>query len=281
MLKGIIALDIDGTLTAEKAAIPADVVAYLHHLQQDGWLLVFITGRTFQWAQQSLHVLKFPYDLAIQNGALILAMPSRKILIKRYLDKSIFPMMDQACEGEPTDYVIFSGFDHQDICYYRSHRFDPQLLKYVQSRRSLLIENWIDVPSYDQLPIPDFASVKSFGALQSLQRISQRIEAHTPLHAPLVKDPFKEGYYVLQASHPHVSKGESVKALKEKFGGHLPVIAAGDDENDRTMFEEADIVVVMETAEAPILELADVVASSAAKSGLIQGLQEAQERLNG
>lgn len=44
-MPGIIALDIDGTVTAEHHATPAPLVAFLEKLQVASWKLIFITGQ--------------------------------------------------------------------------------------------------------------------------------------------------------------------------------------------------------------------------------------------
>jgi hydroxymethylpyrimidine pyrophosphatase-like HAD family hydrolase len=45
--QGIVALDIDGTLTASHNEIPARVVEALHRYALNGWHVVFITVRPF------------------------------------------------------------------------------------------------------------------------------------------------------------------------------------------------------------------------------------------
>ena len=74
-MKGVIALDIDGTLTDETHQVPNEVAVFLASLVADGWEIVFITGRTFRWVRNALSHLTFPYHLAVQNGAIILKMP--------------------------------------------------------------------------------------------------------------------------------------------------------------------------------------------------------------
>ena len=270
---GLIALDIDGTLTTDKSHLPVEVAQYLQQLYSQDWLFMFLTGRSLQWARQTLDHLDFPYAIALQNGAAIVEIPSRKLLIKRYLDKSFLPLLDQCCAGEPTDYTLFSGYDNDDKCYYRPSRFDPQLLEYVKFRGETLKETWIETDSYEKLDIDTFASVKCYGERASLERIADKIEKKLHLHAPLVNDPIRAGYWILQASHPSVSKGEALKWYQASVDKDLLIIAAGDEENDRSMLQEADVKIVMATAPKSLLEMADIIAPSASEQGIIEGLQ--------
>ena len=79
-MKGIIALDIDGTLTADIHCIPNEVARYLEHLEFEGWKICLITGRPFSLANHAVEDLTFPFLLAVPNGAVMLEMPERTIL---------------------------------------------------------------------------------------------------------------------------------------------------------------------------------------------------------
>lgn len=276
-MKGLIALDIDGTLTIELNSIPRQVVEYLDHLVQEGWLLVFITGRTFSWGQKILNSLTFPYYFAVQNGATILEMPERQIILKKYLNNSIFPVMEKICGDQPTDFVIYSGAEYNDVCYYRPQNFSQELLQYLQNRVEVSGEMWQKVASFTGPIVEEFSSVKCFGDEQSSFLIAKAIEEQLGLHVPVIKDPFNYGYYVVQATHPTVTKGTALRDLVNLLKYRGLIIAAGDDNNDRPMLAEAHIRVVMATAPKDLLDAADVQAPSAREFGIIQGLNQAIE----
>lgn len=275
MMKGIIALDIDGTIAVDNHSIDKDVVSFLGRLTKEGWKLIFITGRTFAWGYQVLQYLDFPYHFAVQNGAIILEMPSRRIASKKYIDISVFPFMDEICKAEPSDFVIYTGYENNDICYYRPSHFAPFLLDYLKERREKLDETWVALDSFDDLPLKEFPSIKCFGHEDSTLRISHKIVERLKLHVPLIRDPYYMKYYVAQATHPEVSKGYALLDFARLFNVKTVKIAAGDDNNDRSMLAVADIKVVMATAPADMISAADVVAPPALEKGIIEGLKEA------
>jgi HAD superfamily hydrolase (TIGR01484 family) len=274
-MKGIIALDIDGTITAEPNSIPIDVVDYFQELANEGWLFIFITGRTFQLANQVLNFFNFPFYMAVQNGAIILEMPSKTVIAKNYLKKDILPIMENLCQHEPTGFVVYSGFENNDLCYYRSSDFSKEILSLLKQRCIALKEEWIDLPSFDDLPIADFASVKSFGLYESALAITNQIEQLLGLHVPLMKDPFLKNYYVVQATESSVTKGSALRKFINLQSVSLKVIAGGDDNNDKSMLETADIQIVMANAPQDMLLKADVIAPPASEKGIIKGLVEA------
>lgn len=273
-MKGTIALDIDGTLT-DHTDLPLSVIDYLKSLAENGWRLMFVTGRTFQSGYKTLKSLPFTYYFAVQNGAIIFEMPSQRIVSKKYLDRSIFSEMQEICMDEPSDFVVFSGYENNDHCYYRPRNFSPDLMEYLHRRIESFQETWHPLDSFDQLPLEFFPSIKCFGLYPSAKVLSKRIEERLGLHVPLIRDPFATDYYVVQATHPQISKGQALLDLISITGERGKVIAAGDDYNDESMLEVADVKIVMSTAPPDLLEKADIVAPSASEKGIIVALEAA------
>ncbi len=275
-MKGIIALDIDGTLTAEHNSTPVEVVVFLGELASQGWQLIFITGRTFQWGFKALKNLPFPYHLAVNNGALLLEMPARNIVNRKYLAPPQIAGLEPLCKREGTDFVLYGGYECGDLCYYRPQKFAPELLHYLQKRTEELGEKWQAVDTFEEVPLQEFAAAKCFARGPAAVRLSCAIEEGLGLHAPSIRDPYDSNYYVVQATHSHVSKGETVTDFKQLMGANV-VIAAGDDNNDRSMLAHATIRIVMETAPAEMKASATIIAPPAKELGIIQGLKKAIE----
>jgi hydroxymethylpyrimidine pyrophosphatase-like HAD family hydrolase len=273
-MKGTIALDIDGTLT-DSEHLPLKVIDYLKSLADNGWRLMFITGRTFLTGHKTLQILPFTYYLAVQNGAIILEMPSCRIVSKKYLDRSIFTEMHEICLEEPSDFVVYSGFENDDLCYYRPRNFSPELMEYLHRRIATFKENWHPLESFDQLPVEFFPSIKCFGLYPSAKELSKRIEERLGLHVPLIRDPFAKDYYVVQATHPQISKGQALQDLIDITKERGKVIAAGDDYNDEPMLKIADVKIVMSTAPQDLLKKADIIAPAASETGIIVALETA------
>lgn len=274
-MKGTIALDIDGTVALIHQPIEKEVIAFFQDLASEGWQFIFITGRTFSWGHEILKDLPFSYYFAAYNGALLLKMPEKKLIAKKFLNSSIFLGLDEVCKAYPTDYVIYTASEGHCVCYYRPDRFAKWLLDYLQKRSSALQEEWIALDSYDSFAIKDFPSIKCFGDLPSTQAIASFLQSRYNLHSPVIKDPYNTNFCVLQVTQKGVSKGDTVKFMQKSLKDCGITIAAGDDNNDISMLEAADISIVMETAPKHMLKNADIIAESAGKKGIIQGLKQA------
>ena len=278
-MRGIIALDIDGTVTAETHALDREMSDVFHDLHKAGWKFIFITGRPFKWVYETLQSIPFPYALAVQNGALLLEMPAKKILCRKYLKQDLLPQLEEICRHEHTDFVIYSGFEHDDWCFYRPLNLSASILSYVMERTKALGEKWQPLETFSQLPVPYFSSIKFFAQKEQASRISHWLENNLKLHAPPNRDPFNPEMYVVQATHAEATKGLVLQQYIQMTGAAGPIIAAGDDYNDRSMLALAHVKVVMANAPPEILKMADVIAPPATQKGIIQGLYEGVQML--
>ncbi|NGX58658.1 MAG: Phosphatase YwpJ [Chlamydiae bacterium] len=271
-MSGLIALDIDGTVTCDHDTIPGEVLAFLDDCVDQGFDLIFITGRSYPRTVPMIQ-LKSPYYLAVQNGAQCFHVPSEELIFDRFLDPSLLPYLEQICQEEPTGMLVFDATHEEDICYFRESDFSRDLFEYLVRRREVFREKWVEVEDF---PKKRFPAVKYFGFLDSLERICGHMHRRgLKLDAPIIRDPFGEGYYVVQATAHGVNKGDALTrfAAHRKNGG--PLIAAGDDYNDMSMLQAADKKVVMRNAPREILDMADVVAAPASEMGIIEGLKRA------
>jgi Cof subfamily protein (haloacid dehalogenase superfamily) len=277
-IKGIIALDIDGTITTNAHEMEQRVIDALSKRAKKGWKFIFLTGRPFEWAFRSLEPLPFPYALAVQNGALLLEMPSKKILSRKYLTKAILPLIEAICREQKTDCVIYSGFENHDWCYFRPTNLSPSILSYVLRRSAFLREKWQPLQNFSDLPVSFFSSIKFFAKEKQAFILSQSIEKNLDLHAPPNRDPFDPDYFVIQATHAEATKGQVLSEFIQFIGFSGPIIAAGDDHNDLTMLQAAQVKIVMANAPPELLNIADVIAPPATQQGIIYGLKEAIKR---
>lgn len=274
-MKGFLALDIDGTITDDPHHLPQQVATCLVEMHNTGWELIFLTGRNFQWAYSVLKHLSSPYLLALQNGALVLAMPERKILSTCYLDQTVLKPLEAICQEVGTDFIIYSGFEFGDVCYYRPKNFSQKALEYLQYRTELLKENWVAVDNFEHLPTLKFASIKFIEKWDLIQKIVLNVEETLHLHIPLNRDPVDESYFVAQATRAEANKGQVLNKLLAEKSWKGPVIAAGDDASDLSMLKEATIKIAMANAPKELLAIADVIAPPASLNGIVTGLHHA------
>jgi len=253
-MSAIIALDIDGTVADATHHIPDRVQRYLSKLHHEGHLLIFITGRTFSHGFAALSDLPFSYPFVVFNGAVAYQMPEKRMIRSHFLDEAVIEPLRSICADEGNDPLIHTA----DRCFYRPKRFDKAMRDYFALREKATGEPWVDGD-----PGGEICYAKVYGERSQLQRIEKRLEGRAL--TLICEDPYRPGFQILLVTHPLATKG---CALREFRDGRR-VIAVGDDVNDITMIEEADVGVAMAHGAQELIRKADLVASD-----VVAGLQK-------
>lgn len=259
-MKGIIALDLDGVVVLNGQPPAPQVTRTLEQKVQEGWELIFITGRSLTWAKRILKAFRQPFALAPQNGALIVDAQG-KILHRHYLDSSVYPLMDELAREEEMGYAIYLG-DEEERVFWEPECYSEPLRHYLKRRYTHYQENWVATQERPE----EAACIKWIGDKEPMARVASRLKS---LHCPVLSDPYQNDFFIAQATHPSANKGKALKTFRA--GKEGVVIAAGDDHNDRSLLMAADIKIAMEEAPLELKAHADIIA----KNGIIQGLKDA------
>lgn len=272
---GWIALDIDGTITDKTHHAPREVIEYLHQLEKKGWDIIFITGRTFSYAWRVVKEFDFPYYLAVQNGADILCMPQKQLVARRYLDHKAIPFLENAYRGEKEDFLLYAGFDNRDFCYYRPHRFSPSLKQHLNKLMSLSSEPWKSMETFEFDTEASFPLAYCLGNKEGMQRVDALLQTFPELSSTMIRDPLSGGeIYLILVTSKEATKGNALNLIKETMGDGGPVIAAGDDLNDVSMLERADVKIVIGTAPKQMHPMATILADHTPDQHAIIGALE-------
>ncbi len=272
--RGILACDIDGTLTDDPFSMSTEIRHVLHSMYESGWKIIFITGRPYVWGVRPLTALDFPYYFAAINGANLIEMPAERLIEERLVLKGPLKVLDDFCRLHHTDYVAYAGYSGGDLVYYRPHRFPPEQRRLLEERAAKVGEKWIAVEEFDSIAAKGFASLKAFGSHTLCTALAAFMEEKLDLHVPVIRDPLAEKNFVAQATERRCTKGEVLKRFSQGYLPSTTIIAAGDDFNDISMFKEADISIVMPTAPEEVKRYADIIAPGPEDGGLASILRE-------
>lgn len=275
-MKGTIALDIDGTLTDHCREIPEPVCHKLRELHLEGWRLAFVTGRTFRHGRGALSLLDFPHCFAVQNGALLLDMPKHEVLKRHYLNREDLKLVTETAKQYSSLFAVYPGYEDDDRVYYCPDKMTGHEVDYLRTRCASFQEELIPLNSFDQLARETFASIKFFGPKESMESLSEGLGLQG-MDAPVIRDPFRWENSVLQCTSKGVNKGQVIRDLR--MDSPQIIIAAGDDWNDLSMLEEADLSIAMETAPEELKKKAHYIAPSVQELGILKGLEWALKQI--
>jgi Cof subfamily protein (haloacid dehalogenase superfamily) len=273
-MKGLICIDIDGTLTSVRDSVPEEVICYLHQRVQEGYHILFVTGRTFFWSMYLLKNMPFSFYLAVLNGAYIAHMPAHTFIAKQYLATKTSKEALIRLEKVDAGVVLYTGPERDEKSYFCTQYASPVIVQHLEARRVALKERWEVIKNIDDLPNISFAALRAFCLPHTAKEVSMEFESLLDAHAPMMTDSYDAQFLIVQLTHAQVSKGHALDIVKKHVGGPDLVIACGDDYNDISMLKKADFAVVMNTAPSAVLALADIIAPSSKENGLIIGLNK-------
>lgn len=275
MHRGTIALDIDGTITNREHLIPDGVATYFENLHKDGWQFVFLTGRPFSFAMMTLPKLTFPYLLAVQNGADLIEMPERKRIDQAYLKIDVVEALAELYEEEEGDFIVYAGFEHGDLCYYRPSRFSESMQKYLKEVEKLSASPWIPLETFEIETQSTFPLIKCIGKEAVLKRFEEKLQTIPDLKTSIIRDPIDPSLHLILITHKEADKGIAAKKFVEKYGLKRPLITGGDDNNDIPLLKVGDVRIAMDGAPEALQNIAHIIAPPSHRMGIIQGLEEA------
>ena len=269
--KGIIALDLDGTLLNSKKELSEGNLAALKKAADAGWEIVPTTGRFYGGMPDFIRGLPFVHYAITINGAYVedllegneiytAEMPYKQAIdIMKYLDK--LP-------------VIYD-------CYMDNDAFMTEALK---AKVDEIVENpRIRKMFYDlRKPVPE---LKEF--LENCGQDVQKIQFFTKdadLRLHLLEELPKvfENIAVSSSSPQNIeinqakaTKGLALIALAEYLGlDRSKTIAMGDGLNDISMLEEAGIGIAMANGCDEALDAADWVTSHCDEDGVAKAIEK-------
>lgn len=267
-----IALDIDGTITDKMHTIPKRVVSYLKNLQNRGWKIIVLTGRPYSFCVKALSTFDFPYIFSSQNGSFAWNMPGRKEIFKSHIKREILEVIEAGLKDLDVLMMVYG----RDGCFVKKHKKVKNHKNYIRKFENLLGKRVFYLKNFSYPNLKGFSLAKCVGCEGELKSLEKRLKnVFKNLEISFVKDVFIGGdYYLLLITDGNISKGSAIsKILKfQKFQKKV-IIAAGNDVNDLSMLEMADIKIAMEDSPKSVLEKADIIAPSSKKEGIIEGLK--------
>ncbi len=279
--RGILALDIDGTLLGPGSVLAERTRRAVHAAGAAGWLVTLATGRRWGATKPIADALGLQAPLICFNGALIRDSLDGTILHYNPLPAAVTGPLIRELAGRGLQPVVYEDFTSGE-----------RLLTGPQEQDSPQIARWFHALSDEYGPIVERVGYEELARVPGASRVviydeesrarplaELAADLGLELRALVYEEESRTGLMV-EFLHPAGTKAVAIAALAARYGLTLAeTIAVGDGYNDLEMLREAGLGVAMGQGSEAVRAAADITIGTHADDGLAAFIE--QELLGG
>ncbi|MDP9373629.1 MAG: HAD hydrolase family protein [Chloroflexota bacterium] len=268
--RGILALDIDGTLLGPAGKLGERTRRAVHAAGEAGWLVTLATGRRWGSTKPIADRLGLRVPLIVFNGALARDSVSGAILHYNPLPRSAVAPLVRALVARGLQPVVY-----EDV------QAGERLLTGPAERDNDLIGEWLAGVSEEygpivaRLPYEELAEVGgavrivAYDTVERMRGLEALAEGVGLEYRTLLYPVGRRNATMAELLHPHGTKAVALAALAGRYGLTLAeTVAVGDGHNDVEMLAEAGLGVAMGQAPPEVREHAALTIGGHADDGL-------------
>ena len=247
--------DLDGTLLAPDGHLSARTVGMLNTLIEKGVLVSVATARSLMGAfLTGIEQVKWPVPL-VMNGVLLYDIGARRILQHCAMPAQTVDSVLDICRDEGKfPFVYRVEGDRVKVTY--TQALGALEKAFAEERRKAYPDDFVQAADYARgQPAVYFSLQDSY---DKIQQIRERVERLPGVQTAFYRDVYNEGNWYLEIFDAQAGKAGGVRRLNERVGAGR-VVAFGDNFNDQSMLEAADVACVVENGVEEMKALADVV----------------------
>lgn len=263
MYKGLVAIDLDGTLLNGRGELSAVNRQVIRALQRNDYYITLATGRIHQSAAYYAEQLSLQGTIISHQGAVVKDMSGNK-----WLEYVLPPALVADLLAYSRAFPVKRGyfFNNDLVAVEQGADYLFTALTHFSRKPPLVI---------DELPLgnlPGAVTRMTFhGEEAALEHMYRRLQRDFGDQAGVV---LMERKY-LEVMHPQASKGNALRMLTEQLGlEREQVIAIGNEANDIGMLRFAGKSAAMGNAPEEVKQHADVVTKSNEEDGVAYFLQQ-------
>lgn len=270
-VKGIIALDLDGTLLDSNKELSSGNLAALESAAFSGFEIVPTTGRFYNGMPEVIRQLSFVNYAITINGAEAADLGSGEVVYKAEIPWQQAVEIMEWLDGYPVIYDCY-----MDGWGWMTASQKEKIDEIVESPhyRKMLHELRRDVPELKAFLAEKKQDVQKVQFFTDKPELRLRLMEELPLRFEnlAVSSSVSQNVEINQA---HANKGEALLALASHL--HVPVEATyafGDGLNDISMIKDAGTGIAMENGEAEVKAVADWITVSCDEDGVAAGIKK-------
>ena len=264
--------DIDGTILPGDTALSKNMLDVIHGLIDKGIMVGFATGRNFHFASEVADQIKGKFYLAINNGAVIMQYPSKKIISETYLTSEDVEMVRKSLQEKRHPCLLNATMHSKEKTFiFNDPPLRQPIINFVENQKKEFFSFENVFETKEKLFSCLYATVPS----SMIEKEVAEFRKEFPhLNFTYIADPICVGFHWLGLMPANTGKENLLKYFKkEYFAKNHQILAAGDDMNDIGMLQEAGLSIAMGTAPDLVKRAADLCIGTAKDDSLCKYLR--------
>lgn len=246
----LLALDLDGTLLDNQKQIPARNIQALAAAREAGVEIVLVTGRRYLFALPIAGMLPFETVLIASNGAVVKSSSGTSYFRRLLPLATAARVLEMTRPWVDNTLLVYDAEDQREIVIQNLDKRTKEFMSWYERNRQYVTFAGLEDTLLARAP-EDPLQIMWSGPVEMVRSVENVLHSAPVSHEyRLLKTEYEDrDLTILDAIHPHCSKGNALRAWTERLGlSREQVMAIGDNFNDREMLEFAGVAVVMGNA---------------------------------
>lgn len=245
MGKTLYVTDMDGTLLAPDSSVSNESARIITELSKQGAMITVATARTPATVEPLLSETYISLPAIVMTGASLWERQSKTYLRPHYIAKSTVNKIMQSATRYDINLFQYT-LNHDGILdvFYQGKMSEHEKA-FVNERESLQYKRLHLNHAYENRCLT--ALLFAMGVRESIFSLADELRLNVDCSVSCYVDIFDENTGIIEVFAPNVSKAEAVKSLAQEIGAEK-IVVFGDNLNDISMMQVADVAVAVGNA---------------------------------
>lgn len=259
--KTLYVTDLDGTLLNDESQISTFSRQMLNRLASEGASITFATARTPATVVQIFDGVKLNVPGIVMTGAATYDISTRIYSNKRFLDDTVAQKVLEVYSKAGLSPFVYTWHSDNILHAYHGKDMTDAEKAFYEIRRDTGLKRFHIGESLSDEELKHVLLIFAVGNRQRLKALVPELEEAAGYKISYYNDIFFDENGFIEVFARDVTKARAILKLKEEYGFER-VVAFGDNLNDVSMFEVADVGIAVENAFDEVKLKADVIIPS-------------------
>ncbi len=253
--------DMDGTLLSSESRVSLRSIKILNELADMGARVTVATARTPATVAGLLAGVRLPLPAIVMTGAAMYDLSSHKYENVHYLDPAVVATALRMFEEAGVRPFVYTLRPDHIIHAFHDAEMSPVEEAFYVMRRDMELKRFHIGHRPQEVDMSRTVLIFCVGAKDLFEPLALRMSEAIGYPVTCYNDIFNDNTAFIEVFAPGVSKSRAVTELAHSCGASR-VVAFGDNLNDLSMMESADLGVAVANAYEEVKSRADVVIGS-------------------